>query len=1433
MDSVIARRHAHASHGNGTPRLPSKLGAAYHLRMQIYQWTRFWCPRGKAYALSDDGYLSDPHGEYGKYLNPHPAPLDGFDSCPCVVMLGEPGIGKSTEFDADCQRTERTIAATGEQILRVDLKEYQTDSRLVADTFNGPAFREWAAGTHVLHLYFDSLDEGRLELSNLASILAGQLRRITLHAQRLRLRLACRTAEWPPSLESALRDIWGQEGVSVVELLPLRRSDVLAAAQTEAVSPERFLVDVAEKALQPFASNPITLRFLLELHKNAGELPATKYELYEKGCLRLCQELSQSRRDAGYLGQLTAEQRLEVAGRIAAIAVFSDRPVIDTGPGLSNSRDVATVPEMAGGFELAREDRFAVSEGGVRETSSTTLFSGRGPESLGFAHRTYAEFLAARYLWRRHLDERQVTALLFHSEDQMRVVPQLAETAAWVAIRDKRIFDRIIVGDPQVLLRSDVASADNTVKHELVEAILRGLQTGQFDDSDWELRRQYHKLSHPGLASQIGPVLLDKNQNVVTRRFAADIIEACSVVGSLGSLIHVALDEAEDHAIRAQAAHAIVAIGDNNAIGQLKPLALGSSGSDSDDQLRGTALRGLWPRGLLTAEELFTTLTRAQRQSFFGAYRHFLTHELGSHLRPEHLPEALRWCTRTAEVVGPRDEFEDATAAILTQSLSRLSTDVVREPFAAYILSRVSLNREIPISNGDFASIKDAERRSLMLTVVPKLDDLTGHRFELTVREPRLIQAHDLGWLLEQAEIATTQDSRKWAQLARFCFLSTQPTGLETILKWCESNPIGESLFGDLFLPVALGSDEAKRLRAEHLRYIELEKESRIRHEPPLLDPPPAERVKACLDQFEGGRLNAWAGLNSELQLGPRSTHYLHDLHDDLTAFPGWTEIDDETKRRMVAAAKQYLMAWDSRPDDWLGARIVHFEDFAGYRALLIVESFDPDFLHSLSAERWANVAPAILGFPTSSGFGIESEEAQRRLAGVAYAQAPDAVIAAIVKLIDRENADEQSHHLYILQRVGACWDEKLAKRLFEKAQDRALNPTCLGELLAELIRHGCVEAVAYAQSLVVSRDTPESRKYAHEAAVILWLNDHDKGWSVLWPQFETDRAFFREVIADAVQRGGFHHLPTALSEQQLADLFVMLSQEFPQELDSDRDGAVFVGRLGSVQSFRDGILSLLSHRGTLAACSEIERIRAAVPGIEHLDWVARSARRTMLQSTWTPLTINQARELTQRPGARLVRGGRDLQQVVLESIKRLEKRLHGETPAARDVWDYLGDEKWKPVDENAFSDYIKRHLDVDLKSSGIVALREVEIRRGYDKSGERTDLYVAAVRLDEPSGSYETFRVILEVKGCWHPELTTAMKSQLKDRYLKDNDCEYGMYVVGWFVCNSWSTSDPRWAKTPNWTIDAARAFFDEQKRQLSDEQAVLESLVVDASLT
>jgi hypothetical protein len=145
-------------------------------------------------------------------------------------------------------------------------------------------------------------------------------------------------------------------------------------------------------------------------------------------------------------------------------------------------------------------------------------------------------------------------------------------------------------------------------------------------------------------------------------------------------------------------------------------------------------------------------------------------------------------------------------------------------------------------------------------------------------------------------------------------------------------------------------------------------------------------------------------------------------------------------------------------------------------------------------------------------------------------------------------------------------------------------------------------------------------------------------------------------------------------------------------------------------------------------------------------------------------------------------------------------------------------------------SDYVAGHLDEDLRQRALIVNREVQIRRGGGRgSGQSTDIHVDTVVPGATSGTYERIYVIVEVKGSWHQELLSAMQTQLRDRYLKDNRCRNGIYLVGWFAGPSWDSTDYRKPKHTSMTLDEARQFFMKQAVDLSAAGYVISSFVLD----
>ena len=489
-----------------------------------YSWQRYWIPRGKSINVTKGGYLSDER----RYFNPEIRTLSELANQPCLVLLGEPGLGKSRTINDEYQSFAAHFEGVGERYHFFNLNTYRSEELLVKRLFESKEFSEWVSGTYRLHLFLDGLDECLLRIDTIAALLVEEFRKYP--KDRLLLRIACRSADWPSSLENGLNELWGKDTVAIYELCPLREEDVSLAAQIEEVKAEEFLAEVTRKQVVPFAAKPVTLDFLIGSFRRDGQLPNTQAELYERGCRVLAEESNQNYRDTRVPRHLTADQRMLVAGRIAAVTVLSNKAAIwqAVERGEVGAEDV-TVRELCGYTESLTGQSFDVTEAVIRETLGTGLFSLRDENRLGWAHQTDAEFLAAWYLNHRQLAPAEAMCLLTVEQDfSGRVAPQLHETAARLAGLMPEVFQQVMKNDPDVLLRSDVAAVSPDFREALVAALLEVFRAEQASD-DWFNRDSYRKLAHPKLAEQLRPIISGKNENFLVRRVAIDIAEDCKV----------------------------------------------------------------------------------------------------------------------------------------------------------------------------------------------------------------------------------------------------------------------------------------------------------------------------------------------------------------------------------------------------------------------------------------------------------------------------------------------------------------------------------------------------------------------------------------------------------------------------------------------------------------------------------------------------------------------------------------------------------------------------------------------------------------------------------------------------------------------------------------------------------------------------------------
>ena len=1396
-----------------------------------YNWRRFWCPREGRYSLADRGYLVDPTTGAWKLVQEDVCSFEDINQAQCLILLGEPGIGKSIALETERSDIDRQAGKVGDQNLRIDLRAYQTDILLVQETFRHPVFTNWLEGEHRLHVFLDSLDECLLRIDTVASLLAQEFKKCPI--DRLFLRIACRTADWPQALENDLQILFGNENVCAFELLPLRRLDVEEAARAEGIDHDHFLEEIEQLQIVPLAIKPVTLKFLLNAYQRNSRLLATQSKLYVHGCSLLCEETSESRRGSKQIGNLSADQRVSIAGRIAAVTVLCNYYAIWTGPDLGDSPE-ADIPirELIGGKEDGSGSEVIVDESAIRETLSTGVFSSRGASRIGWAHQTYAEFLAARYLLTKGLEPDQILDLISHPTDG-KVIPQLRQVAAWLATLSPKMFQRLTKNDPEVLLYSDVMAADEGGRRKLVENLLDLYDREELLDTDWAIRREYRKLNHSKLADQLRPFITNQAKGALVRRVAVQIAEECQLREVSQELLAVALDNSDDIQIRTQAAYAIARVGDEATRAKLRPLAEGEAGDDPEDELKGCALQALWP-DLIAFEELPTLLTPPKRPSFHGAYIDFLWRKLVDGLQPRDLPTALNWVTSLEP--SPRSSFEIAADRIILKAFHHVDDPDIAVPLASTVFSRIRNGPEIigSLSRAEFQETLQAlggARQKLIRQMLPHFTGSSTETVWLDYGSTPLLRSEDVRWLIGlYEEVEDELQQRALANLVRRVFDSSDTDQTDAIITASQKHPVLAEEFAGMLEPIELGSEKAKQLKEQ---YLEEQKWNEERDKRPRLDPPSAERIRQCLDEYESGDQAAFWKLHREMTLDPQSQYYRDGFEPDLTKQPGWRDAEDVTRARIIQSARTYILSGNPETEKWLGTDQFQRPALAGYRAFHLLKKEDSGFLDRLQTEVWKRWAPIILSYPIIGN--DESEPMHRKLIKTCYQSAPDEILNSLEVLIDQENSKRDE--IFIVQKIEHCWDDRLASRLSMKAQDPNLKPTCMRSLLAPLLANNTRTAQEFAESLVTLPLPPngDSRERSVAAGQALMESAPDAGWTVIWPAISQDIEFGHSIISWLAHGPEAYNaaIGARLGEEQLADLYIWLARKFPSNEDPQFDDAHAVGPREHIGNWRDSILRYLENLGTYEAVAAIARIQKELPDLDWMKWSLFKARVQARQRTWNPPKPEELLALTKSAQARFVQSEEQLVEVIIESLRRLEKALQGVTPGARDIWDRLSKNKYRPVDENAFSDYVKRHLYSDLRKEGVIVNREVEIRRGEGSgTGECTDIHVDAIVKDEQGQVFDVVTVIIETKGCWNRELNTAMETQLLDRYLHENQCNYGLYLVGWFNCEQWDDNDDRKQKTPKKTLQEARKQFDSQAEKLSGIEKSIRAFVMNTAL-
>lgn len=1368
-----------------------------------YSWTRYWVALGKQPPVDHNGYSLPPES-----ITSDAVSLREILATPCTVLLGEAGSGKSTSLH-DAITLERNKTR---QIF-LDLRSYGDETRLYRDLFENDRLTSWLNTSDILTVYLDSLDECMVHMRTIASLLLDALQRLPV--SRLHLRIACRTSVWPAHLlTTGLQDRWGSAQFSAFDLLPLTRAQVLDAATAEGFPAESLASALESLQLGPLAARPITLRLLFELYRKSGALPTDATDLYLRGCDALCTEINPSRLASGATGHLSTVERRNLAEWTAVGTLFGKKSTIYSDGNWPEPTDLP-IDELAAILTQNSHRSTTEVRSDIQEVLSTSLFSDAGPHRRTWSHWSFAEFLAARYLANSPLSNAQLLDVLTFPDTAgtQQVVPQLRAVVGWLNSLRPDLLPTMLALDPFSLLHPGGDSLALDLRPLIVDALLdRASSTLRSELPRNVLTSRYHLLQHPGLYDQLRHVIATPTEDVRKRAIALEIAEGCHLFSLTPDILRIALDATDEFGLRSIALRIVAAIGSDAERRALRPLLALPSHEDPEDELKGGALKALWGHGL-TAAELFQNITEPHDQSFFGAYQVFVLFDLPPTLTDQELPAAIDWAHGLDLDTGTR-VFDRLWNRILDLCWQFIDDDKIRNLFLPLLLKLLKhhslLTSTKDSTKASTIPLAENQRRILALHILPLLDPADTAPTSLVYSKPPLLLPSDFTWLLQQAQASPlAADRAMWVDLATRVFPFWQPTPefVEVLWHFREALPELEKPFNDYFAGLSLGSAEARELRERHLEStrdatLSGEREEKVR-----------SLVEYYLGKSEEGDLTAWWKLQTKLTELDGGRHGDSELVADLTHLECWNLMTPEQQQRCIQAARNYLLAADPCTSKWLNTNIIHRPSLAGLKAMYLLRLLQPDLL-DFSDAVWTRWAPAILATPEMPT--EHSDPLRRSIAQIAYGAAPDATASALTSILEYE--DREHKHLFALRIVADCWDEQLALRLLDWVRSYAgLSSEGLAQLLPNLIRFGGSPALSYALTLLNSQTEGQTQEIAAIAAASLLKVGADNGWEPAWQRMLSSEAFGQRLItilATDRSTGFTPAVASTLPDAALGQLYTWASQHFTKPPTGPRGQAHFIGDPELVELFRDGLLSALLARGTSGSVAALRAIEAALPEFA-AGQLTRRAEHIRLQRAWPGVTLGVLAELVRSKSSRVVETESQLMDVVLNSLAAFQQELRAELPSAAHLW--LPNNR--PRDENFLSDYVAHWLQNALKDKNIVLNREVQIR-----PGQETDIIVDAV-----SPGSGNIRVIVEVKGCWNPDLKTSMNLQLASRYMKNAKSTHGLYLVGWFRCPLWDPADYRLSQTPAWSLEDARDFFHNQAKVLSTDSIHLSAIVLD----
>ncbi|MGP3737589.1 NACHT domain-containing protein (plasmid) [Streptomyces sp. GDS52] len=1047
-------------------------------------WSRWWGPEQIETQLFG-GVLPDPRDYDARFFNGHLKELKDFAACRALVLLGEPGAGKSFELEKEIQR--RT--SSGERVEPILLREFSTPSEV------REAIRDAVAGWHEtgspgdLTLAFDGFDEPLFAIGNLADVLERELAR--LDPERLRVLITSRRSVWRGRLEAAFAQWWPNSSSATLLLAPLTERDIRQAAATELTDPDGFVTSLKTADVQLLAASPMTLRLLLAAYVK-GNMPSQRSHIYALGVTGLAAEANTDRADRGREGP-PLTQRLSAAQQLAAVSLLSGRTQVTRRSQPLQEEGALSLDEV--------DDSAAALDALEAVFDSALLTDGRAGRT--WTHRSVQEFLVARRC--EDLALASVQHLLADPLHPARVLPQLAGVAAWLAALRADVVEWLAAAEPEVLVQADLRGLPEPQRARVAGAVVAKLSVAPVPG----IRSGYAGLLHAGLGAQLAP-LLRAGGPAWQQQEAALIIQATGLRKLDAQLMEllegISTDrgrEGYDERIRAAewATRALQGTQDSQILDRAMRLA---ADAERPWPLRAELLAVLWPEHVdmswllaVVAEPdraphssmgrrvvaMLARQSRAGRCSIEDLEAWAAPLTSGAHANPM----VRRMLGRTA--------WTAVQTSAVGSSAWRAGTRLLDAQWAA--------NHSLQgVSAQEITALERDRRRQLVWDLVYRAGN--GHAVAARMRDVGMLRVEDVEWWLD--DLRRVEAERSGSAPAFFALYAL-------------ADAVDEE---EAARVVAAAEAAAPRWEALSARFAPAARAERARQRQVSVQ---------C-----GGRWSAEGALGeTDFAALMRALHHEVGVSARARPVPAWPAL---TKAQQQTVAERALSFLCTGPDaaDEVGADLIT-------NACRVIEAFDRTLLDRVPVEHWLRWLPGLWEVP--GGFALLSSALKRAgaydedatvgfltqvltsdVAAVAFHQRHMRLPQLSAQALDRLRADRPSG-----QALAALLDIAAAALPAETAQ------TALG-----LLQRSAAVCAANTGDASVDRDTAVA-----SGACLAACPMTPPVFDGLIEIFEDDVQLARDIIGQAHRNG--NNAWSALTPSQRGRLYLWAHRALPRQL--------------------------------------------------------------------------------------------------------------------------------------------------------------------------------------------------------------------------------------------------------------------------------------------